>query len=109
VDIQPDEDGMLHLVSPPFLRLGASQPGVTLEHRMSRRPPTQSAHSPIMGSRCCFFKQVGTFSPAESGPFYEPAAPLSAYLVYRNEFTVGECQMAQFMDRLTYDLAESPG
>ena len=52
VDIQPDEHAILHLVSPPFLRLGASQSGATLERRMPREgPPTQSANSPIMRSR----------------------------------------------------------
>jgi hypothetical protein len=50
VDIQPDERASLHLVSPTFLRLGARQPGATLERRMPReRPLTQSAHTAIMG------------------------------------------------------------
>jgi len=40
------------MVSPPFLRLGARQPGATLERRMPReRPPTQSVHTAIMGSK----------------------------------------------------------
>lgn len=52
VDIQPDERAILHLVSPPFLRLGARQPGAILERRMPReRPPTQSVHTAIMGSK----------------------------------------------------------
>ena len=52
VDIQPDERAILHLVSPPSLRLGAGPFGATLEQRMPReRPPAQSAHSAIMGSR----------------------------------------------------------
>lgn len=51
-DIQPDERAILHVVSPPFLRLGARQPGATLERRMPReRPLTQSAHNAIMGSK----------------------------------------------------------
>lgn len=52
VDIKPDEHAILHVVSPPFLRLGASQSDATLERRMPReRPQTQSAHTAIMGSR----------------------------------------------------------
>lgn len=52
VDILPDERAFLHVVSPPFLRLGTRQPGATLERRMPReRPPTQSVHSAIMGTR----------------------------------------------------------
>jgi putative transposase len=40
------------MVSPPFLRLGTSQSGATLERRMPwERPLTQSAHCPIMGSK----------------------------------------------------------
>ncbi|OJF92803.1 hypothetical protein AX760_22215 [Pararhizobium antarcticum] len=31
VDIQPDKHDILHLVSAPFVRLGASQSGETLE------------------------------------------------------------------------------
>ena len=42
----------LQSVSPPFLRLGARQPGATLERRMLReRPPTQSVHTAIMESK----------------------------------------------------------
>ena len=45
------EQLILHMVSPPFLRLGTSQSGATLERRMPwERPLTQSAHSAIMGS-----------------------------------------------------------
>ena len=52
VDIQPDERAILHLVSSPFLRLGARKPGATLERRMPReRPQTQSVHTAIMGSK----------------------------------------------------------
>ena len=52
VDIQSDEHAMLHTVSPPFLRLGSGPSGATLERRMPReRPPNQSAHSAIMGSK----------------------------------------------------------
>jgi len=52
VDIKPDECAILHVVSPPFLRLGASLSGATLERRMPReRPPNQSAHTAIMGSK----------------------------------------------------------
>ena len=52
VDSQPDEHAILHMVSPPFLRLGTSQSGATLEWRMPwERPLTQSAHCPIMGSK----------------------------------------------------------
>lgn len=51
VDIKPDEHTILHVVSPPFLRLGASQSDATLERRMPReRPQTQLAHTAIMGS-----------------------------------------------------------
>jgi hypothetical protein len=51
VDIQPDERAILHVVSPPFLRLCARQPGATLERGIPwERPPTQSVQSPIMGS-----------------------------------------------------------
>ena len=46
VDIQPDKYGILHLVSPPFMRLGASPSGATLEgeyrgrgHRPNRLSP----------------------------------------------------------------------
>ncbi len=40
------------MVSPPFLRLGAGPSGATLERRMPReRPPNQSAHTAIMGSK----------------------------------------------------------
>jgi len=40
------------MVSPPFLRLGTGPSGATLERRMPReRPPNQSAHTAIMGSR----------------------------------------------------------
>lgn len=52
VDIKSDECAILHVVSPPFLRLGASLSGATLERRMPReRPPNQSAHTAIMGSK----------------------------------------------------------
>jgi len=52
MDIQPDESAILHLVSPPFLRLGTGQSGATLERRMPReRPPNQSAHTAIIGSK----------------------------------------------------------
>ncbi|ASP23332.1 hypothetical protein ANTHELSMS3_04944 (plasmid) [Antarctobacter heliothermus] len=45
MDIQSNEYVILDVFSPPFLRLGASQSGATLERRMPReRPPTQSAH-----------------------------------------------------------------
>ena len=65
VDIQPDEDAILHLVSPPFLRLGTSQPGATLERRMPReRPPTQLAYHPIMGSKAVLWVN----SQCQSGP-----------------------------------------
>lgn len=51
-DIKSDECAILHVVSPPFLRLGASLSGATLERRMPReRPPNQSAHTAIMGSK----------------------------------------------------------
>lgn len=41
MDVQPDKRAMFHPVSPPFLRIGASQSGATLEQRMPReRPPT---------------------------------------------------------------------
>jgi hypothetical protein len=53
VNIQPNERAIVHLVSPPFLRLGTGQPDATLERRMPReRPPTQSAHTAILGSNC---------------------------------------------------------
>ena len=43
MDIKPDERATLHVVSPPFLRLGTRQPGAALERRMPReRPPVQS-------------------------------------------------------------------
>lgn len=52
VDIQSDEHAILHLVSPPFLRLGAGQSGATLERKMPREmPQAQSTHSAIMGSK----------------------------------------------------------
>jgi hypothetical protein len=52
VDIQPDKRDILHVVSPLFLRLGARQPGATLERRMPReRPTTQSVHTTNMGSK----------------------------------------------------------
>jgi hypothetical protein len=52
VDIQPDEPAVLHVVSPPFPRPGASQSGETLERRMPReRPPAQSTQDAIMGSK----------------------------------------------------------
>lgn len=52
MDVQPDKYAILHVVSPPFLRLGTSQPGATLERRMSReRPLTRSAYLAIMGSK----------------------------------------------------------
>lgn len=52
VDTRPDERASLHLVSPPFLRLGARQLGATLEQRMPQeRPLTQTANTAIMGSR----------------------------------------------------------
>lgn len=60
------------MVSPPFLRLGARQPGATLERRMPReRPPTQSVHTAIMGSKSL----VRTLSAAV-GPttFHRPVA-----------------------------------
>ena len=51
VDIQPYERAILYLVSPPFLKLGTSQSGATLERRMPlERPLTQSAHTAIMAS-----------------------------------------------------------
>jgi hypothetical protein len=54
MNIQPDEHAILHVVSPPFLRLGTSQSGATLERRMPReRPQTQSPHFAIIGSRAC--------------------------------------------------------
>ncbi len=63
MDIQPYERAILHLVSPPFLRLGASQPGATLERRMPwERPLNQSAHSAIMGSNR-LASQGESFSP----------------------------------------------
>ena len=37
VDIQPDKQAILHLVSPPFLRLGASPSGAILEGECSGR------------------------------------------------------------------------
>ena len=44
MDIQPDEHAILHMVSPPFLRLGTGPSGATLEQRMPReRPPNQSS------------------------------------------------------------------
>jgi transposase InsO family protein len=53
VDIQSDEPIIMCLVSPAFLRLGTSQSGATLERKMPReRPPNQSAHTAIMGSKC---------------------------------------------------------
>jgi hypothetical protein len=52
VNIKPNERAILHVVSPPFLRLGASQSDATLERRMPReRPPDQSADTAIMGSK----------------------------------------------------------
>lgn len=52
VDIKPDECAILHVVPPPFLRLGASLSGATLERRMPReRPPNQSTHTAIIGSK----------------------------------------------------------
>lgn len=52
MEIQPDEYAILHLVSPPFLRLGTSQSGAILERRMPReRSPTQSIYMAIMGSK----------------------------------------------------------
>ena len=51
VDIKSDKRATLHLVSAPFLRLGARQPAATLVRRMPReRPQTQSDQGPIMGS-----------------------------------------------------------
>ena len=51
VDIQLNGGAILHVVSPPFLRLGARQPGASLERRMPQeRPPTQSAYDAIMGA-----------------------------------------------------------
>ena len=51
VDIQPDERAILHLVFRPFMRLGARQPGATLERRMLQEmSPTQSGHAPIPGA-----------------------------------------------------------
>lgn len=50
MDIQPDERATLHMVSPPFLRLGTGPSGATLECRMPwERPPSQSAQDAIMG------------------------------------------------------------
>lgn len=41
VDIQSDERAILHLVSPPLLRLGTGSSGATLAFRMPwERPPT---------------------------------------------------------------------
>ncbi len=51
VNIQSNERVIIDFASPPFLRLGASQSGATLERRMPReRPPTQSVHTAIMAS-----------------------------------------------------------
>ncbi len=51
VEIKPDECAILHVVSPPFLRLGASLSGAIPERRMPRkRPLNQSAHTAFMGS-----------------------------------------------------------
>ena len=47
VDIQLHIDAIPHLDSPPFLRLGTSPSGATLERRMSRERPPPS-YGPIM-------------------------------------------------------------
>jgi hypothetical protein len=60
MDIQPDKHDILQLVSPPFLRLGASQSGATLkgerrgrDHQTSQLTPRswglRVMHYPIMG------------------------------------------------------------
>jgi hypothetical protein len=42
MDIQPDQHDILQLVSPPFLRLGASQSGATLKGERRGRDPQTS-------------------------------------------------------------------
>ncbi|MFN4129015.1 MAG: hypothetical protein ACK4GC_04260 [Paracoccaceae bacterium] len=69
VDIKPDERAILHVVSPLFLRLGTRQPGAILERKMPREgPPTQSAHTAIMGSKLLAnpmgHSRPGTIKPA---------------------------------------------
>ena len=52
VEIQSGDHAMLHMVSPPFLRIGTGPSGANLERRMPReRPPNQSAHSANLGSK----------------------------------------------------------
>ncbi len=63
MDIQPDKYAILHQVSLPFLRQGASQSGATLERRMPQeKPPAWSVHTAIIRSG----KHIRTTNPIES-------------------------------------------
>ncbi|PIL17962.1 hypothetical protein P775_22270 [Puniceibacterium antarcticum] len=46
MDIQPNKRAIEHLFSPPFLRLGTSQSGATLERRMRGRGHRPSQFTP---------------------------------------------------------------
>src|SRR5690554_4282877 len=74
MDIQPDERAILHMVSPPFVRLGTGPSGATLECRMPReRPPNQSAQAAIMGSKAIGVAvTLNTGAPGASRPDINP-------------------------------------